>query len=370
MNDNHQHYACLYARELPIQALLLEKPELRKKPVVVMEGEPPTQVVCSMNTRAQLLGVTPGMTIVEVETFPEAEVLPRSLHTETLVRSKLLKVAGSYSPRIEERSIATAFLCAIDIAGSEALFGKPETLAKNLVRRVRSAGVSACVTVSRNFYAAFCLAKSMPRNIEWRVIRDGAEANELFRLPIDVMDLSMEQADLFALWGIQTLGMLAALPETELISRLGQEGGRLHRMARGELEHFFQPAELPFRLEERREFDAPIEDMESVLFCSALMLDELIARASSRILALASVSLHLYLNGGDSHTVVVRPAMPCNDKHLWLKLLRHKLESTPPAAGVLALNLHAEPGPTSKLQLGLFSPQLPEPGRLDVLLAR
>jgi protein ImuB len=32
--------------------------------------------------------------------------------------------------------------------------------------------------------------------------------------------------------------------------------------------------------------------------------------------------------------------------------------------------LQAEPGSTSKVQLGLFSPQMPEPARLDVTLAR
>ena len=37
---------------------------------------------------------------------------------------------------------------------------------------------------------------------------------------------------------------------------------------------------------------------------------------------------------------------------------------------ILTVELHAEPGSTSKIQFGLFSPQLPEPGRLDVTLAR
>jgi protein ImuB len=36
----------------------------------------------------------------------------------------------------------------------------------------------------------------------------------------------------------------------------------------------------------------------------------------------------------------------------------------------LSVLLHAEPGSTSKVQLGLFSPQLPEASRLDVTLAR
>jgi protein ImuB len=46
------------------------------------------------------------------------------------------------------------------------------------------------------------------------------------------------------------------------------------------------------------------------------------------------------------------------------------LEAHPPQAAILALSLTAEPGSTSKVQLGLFSPQLPEPARLDVTLAR
>jgi protein ImuB len=61
--------------------------------------------------------------------------------------------------------------------------------------------------------------------------------------------------------------------------------------------------------------------------------------------------------------------VPTNDRAIWLKLLHHELEMHPPQAGILAVALTAEPGSTSKVQLGLFSPQLPEPSRLDVTLA-
>jgi protein ImuB len=66
----------------------------------------------------------------------------------------------------------------------------------------------------------------------------------------------------------------------------------------------------------------------------------------------------------------VRPALPTNDKQLWIKLLHLDLEAHPPQAAILAVGLRAEPGSTSKVQLGLFSPQLPEAGRLDITLAR
>jgi protein ImuB len=53
-----------------------------------------------------------------------------------------------------------------------------------------------------------------------------------------------------------------------------------------------------------------------------------------------------------------------------LKLLHLDLQAHPPGAGVISLLLHAEPGDRNKVQLGLFSTQLPEPLRLDMTLAR
>lgn len=66
----------------------------------------------------------------------------------------------------------------------------------------------------------------------------------------------------------------------------------------------------------------------------------------------------------------MRPTLPNNDRQLWIKLLHLDLEAHPPQAAILSLTLTAEPGSTSKVQLGLFSPQLPEASRLDVTLAR
>jgi protein ImuB len=202
------------------------------------------------------------------------------------------------------------------------------------------------------------------------VIHTGDEAATLAALPLTVLDLTAAQAETFALWGVRTLGMLAALPEKELISRMGQESERLRQLARGELPHLFQPVETAFTLEERMELDSPVEFLDSLLFGVNVMLDQLILRAKARVFALASVATTLALDGGGTHARMVRPALPTNDKQLWLKLVQLDLEAHPPPAAILAVTLNAEPGSTSRVQLGLFSPQLPEPARLDVTLAR
>jgi len=363
-------YACLYAKEFPAQALLRLRPELRDRPCVVMEGEPPLQQVSSLNTKGGLLGIGHGMTSVEIDTFPSVAVLTRSPKEELSAKAALLECAGTFSPRVEGRSEDRAFLCVIDIQGTEKLFGPPETVARNLLHRVKALGFAACATVSSNHHAAISLAKGLSPRTAVRVIPRGDEAATLASLPLKVLGLTEEQTETFSLWGIRTLGMLAALPEKELIARMGQEGKRLRQLAHGELPHLFQPIEPAFTLEERMELDSPVEVLHSLLFVVGTMLDQLILRAKARVLSLASVTVVLTLEGKEPYTRTVRPALPTNDRQLWIKLLHLDLDAHPYQAAILSLTLTAEPGSTSKVQLGLFSPQLPEPMRLDVTLAR
>jgi protein ImuB len=368
MNRTDELYACLYAKEFPAQAVLRLRPELREQPVVVIEGEPPLQTVCSFNAKARYLGIVRGMTRVELDTFSSLIVLPRSRPEEVSTHAVMLECAGAFSPRVEDRSEGSAFLCVIDIAGTEKLLGPPEVLARKLLRRVQVLGVSASVAISRNFYTALSYVRGSSSRIAF--IAPGNEGPALAPLPLKVLDISAEHADTFGLWGIRTLGAMAALPEKELISRIGQEGRRLRQLARGELPHHFVPYEAKFELEERMELDTRVEELERLLFVVNVMLEQLIFRVTARVLALASVTITLSLEGTFVHTRTVRPALPTNDRPLWLKLLQLDLEAHPPQAAIIAVMLTAEPGSTSKVQLGLFSPQLPEPMRLDVTLAR
>lgn len=370
MTKPAEMYVCLYAKEFPTQAMLRLRPELRDKPCVVMEGEPPLQFACSRNAKAHILGINRCMTKVEVETFPTVTILNRSRKEETTAKAAILECAGTFSPRTEDRSDDHAFLCVIDIAGTEKLFGSPSELAKSMRGRVKALNITVSIAVSSSFYTAIYVARGRSLRPDIAVIEPGTEALALASLPLAVLDLSEEHSETFSLWGIHTLGMLAELPEKALIARMGQEGKRLRQLARGELSHLFLPLEPAFALEEQMELDNPVELLDSLLFLVGVMLQQLITRATAHILALASVTVTLSLEGGTTHTRTVRPALPSNDRQLWIKLIHLDLEAHPPQAAILSLTLAAEPGSISKVQLGLFSPQLPEPARLDVTLAR
>ena len=360
-------YACAYAAEFPAQALLRLRKELESEPVAVLEGCAPQETVCSLNRPAHLRGVSLGMTRLEAESIPGLRLLARSLETEAAARAVFLECAAHFSPRIEAASQGTACAFVLDIAGTERLFGPPEALAQRLRARLASAGFRASVAVSANFHAARLRAASA-RGIA--VIPAEQEAGFLAMLPISLLNLNEEHAETFAIWGIRTLGELAALPESDLVARLGSQAAAWRDLARGALRHTFQPIEAKFSLKEFCGFDTPVEQIDSLLFMGARMIDCLIERAAARALSLASLTVQMELEGGLAYRRAIRPALATADRKFLLKLLQLELAAHPPQAAVLSLTLAAEAGQSSQVQLGLFAPQTPEPSRLDVTIAR
>jgi len=374
-------FACAYAAELPAQALLRLRTDWQTEPVVVLDGRVPEECVCSLNRLATRMGATVGMTRLEAEGIAGLRLLQRSAETEVAARAVFLECAAKFSPRIEDAligrtsvgaqragsSLATYCAYVLDIAGTERLFGPPQKLAERLREELAAAGFRASIAVSANYDAARMKAAAI-HGIA--VIPAGAEADFLARLPITALDLDEEYAATFALWGIGTLGELAALPEAELVARVGPQARRWRALARGSAEHAFQPIEPEFALEEFCAFESPVEQLDSLLFVSARMIECLASRVTGRALALSSLTAQMRLEGGATHCLNIRPAVATTDRKFLLKLLQLEIGSHPPQAAVVSLMLRAEAGVQSKMQLGLFAPQSPEPSRLDVTLAR
>jgi len=360
-------YACLHMKQFPLQSQLRLRPDLQKTPVAVLDGQPPLEAICSVNTAARRIGATLGMTRIEAENIQGITLLPRSAEIEAVTSAVYLECAANFSPRIEDRITGAHRSCVLDIAGTERLFGPPHQLAHRLREAFADAGLHSTVAVSTNFHTAQ-LKAAVSSGVS--VVAEGQEAAALARLPLGVLSLLEEEAETFAAWGIRSLGELAALPEIELIARLGQQGKYWRDMAAGRLPHLFRPREPQFLLREYSEFEPAVEQMDSLLFVAAPMIESLASRASGRALLLASLVVTMRLDNKANHQLTIQPALPTLDRRFLLKLLHIELAAHPPPAAVTALTMEAIAGHGSKLQLGLFSPQLPEPSRLDVTLAR
>ena len=360
-------YACVHAAEFPAQALLRLRTDLQGEAVAVIEGRPPHEFVCSMNRAALGKGISLGMTRLDVEGIDGMKYLARSLETEAASRAVFLECVSQFSPRIEEASHSTACAFVLDITGTQRLFGSPAQFAERMRSALASSGFRVSIAVSTNFHTARMKAASTRGTT---VIAEGQEASALANLTIPSLSLPDDPREVFAMWGIRTLGELARLPEVDLITRLGPEARTWHELARGTHPHLFVPIEPEFTLREFCEFDTAVEDVDSLLFMGARMIDCLVARAADRALSLARITAHMRLEGGGSHQCVLRPAVPSTDRAFLLKLLQLEIGSHPPQAAVDSLELTAEAGRCGTVQLGLFTPQMPEPSRLDVTLAR
>ena len=361
-------YVCVHVPEFPAQALMRLRPDLARSPVVILAGDPPLEEVCSANAQATRLGVMQGMTRAELDSFAGISILRRSEAEERVARNVLLESAGAFTPRIEvQPSSTSAFAIVLDMTGTTRMFGPVLQSVSSIAHTLKALRFFVQLAASANLHAAVCLAPAARQGP--LILPRTREREHLHDLPLCALNLTSQQTETLALWGLHTLGELAALPEVELVVRLGQEGKRLRLLARGEHPHLMVPEEPVFTLEEYVAFDAPEERLDSLLFVLGPMLDQLLARAQNRSFALASVTITLGLDGGGEHQRTIKPALPVVQRDVLLQLIHLDLQAHPPSAGIMSVLVHAAPGDRSKVQLGLFAPQLPEPLRLDVTLA-
>ncbi len=287
-------FACVYVPEFPAQALLRLRPPLHRKPVAVLRGAPPQEQVCAGNARARRDGLRNGMTRVEAESLDGITVLPRSEREEDAARRALMGSVRHFTPMAEFLSADTSAMCVLDIAGMARLYSDPHSLATALRAALLGRGLHASIAVSANFHTACSLAQGKPGIT---VAAPGDEAKALAPLMLGVLRLTEEESQTLALWGIRTLGALAALPGRELIARMGQRGNHLRELARGEHPHLFAPTPLPREFREQFSFDAPVRQLEAILFVVSPMLDQLLAQAGTCALSLAAVTVTFTLDG-------------------------------------------------------------------------
>ena len=130
-------YVCVHMADFAAQALLRLRPNLANSPVAVLAGDPPLETVCSTNASALRLGVSQGMTAVELDSFSGVHVLRRCKAEEQGARAALLEMAGSFTPRVEVHACsASAFVMVLDMTGTTLLFGSAQRTLETIARAV------------------------------------------------------------------------------------------------------------------------------------------------------------------------------------------------------------------------------------------
>ena len=291
-------FACIFIPDFPVETILRFEPELRARSVAVLTGRPPLERVFALNEKARHAGVEMGATRAQLEAWKEVALRTRSQSQEESAHAALLDCAQSFSPEVEDTAPDTILL---NLAGLEPLFGPLSKIARDMAHRISKLEMEANVAVASNPDAALLAARGFPGVT---LIPEGREAERLRDLPVDVLlesfDHDAQEAkqwlETLDRWGISKLRELAALPAVPLSERLGQQGIRLQKLARGAVSRSLCLYEAPSVFAESVELEHPILLLEPLAFLLNRMLEQVCARLGSHALAAQGLRLELELD--------------------------------------------------------------------------
>ncbi|HXN20674.1 MAG TPA: DNA polymerase Y family protein [Candidatus Binatus sp.] len=375
-------FASIHVPNFPVQAVVRAEPGLGNRAVALVDGTPPIWNVVAANEVALLAGIELGMSKSQATPFRAVEIRKRSRVQEKSAHAALLDLGASFSPRLEDTASDTIIL---DISGLTSLFGSDENISAQLVQRASALGLFVHVAVSSNLEVSLHAARGFSGIT---VIPPGEEAKSLGQLSVRTLLPSAEILETLERWGVRDCAALAALPVLQLSERLGQEGVRLHELARGACLRSLVLAQPGVCFEEEMALDFAIAELEPLAFLLGRLLDQLCARLEARALTACAIRTHFDLEDSfekdfqllsessppklapKTYEKVLRLPVPTRNSKMLLKLLRLQLQEDPPHAAVLKIILSAEPARPRAAQGGLFLPSSPDPEKLELTIGR
>ena len=269
---------------------LLERPELRGKPVVVGGQANQRGVVTSASYEARRYGIRSAMPLRTAGRLcPHAVFLENRHALYSEWSDRVATILGKYSPVVEMASVDEAYL---DFAGTERLHGPPLAVADALLREITSTtGLPCSGGLARTrLVAKVASDQAKPRGLIW--IPPGSE--EVFLAPLDVRRIPgigkvTERA--LKSSGIEKVGQLTAASLEKLEERFGRWGTALHRKARGgDTYEFFVDAE-PKSISHNHTFSEDTEDRARLDATLSLLAQKAMKRLREAGLSTSNVTI-------------------------------------------------------------------------------
>jgi protein ImuB len=403
-----QRIACLLVPALALAAELRADPELRGRPLAIVTLPGPRGEVIACTPEAERAGVRVGSGVVHARAACAGLAL-RALSPaqERAARGALLDAALGCAPRAELAPPASGFYAAeaavfVDARGVESLYRSEAGFATALAARAERLGLPAVVAIASARGTALLAARRLARGVDAagearseaepsearkgrarseakpseversgavQVIPPGGDAAFLAPLALDLLNPEDALADALSRFGLRRVGDLLRVPERALLNRLGPGLLPLLALARGEDAEPPPRAPETSHFEEASQLEAPVAQLEPLLFVLRGLLARLAERLAARGLAFGELTLDLALEGGGRDVRTLGLAAPTLDVRVVLRLAALALEAAPPGAAIDAVSL-ATPGAALRGdQLDFFAPAGPAPTALSRTLA-
>lgn len=341
---------------------------LLDKPLVILEK---SQQVWAVSQEAAQAGVRPGMSLRQSRALcPQARPLPANPDRYQAAANELLDLLADVSERVEpEQNSQQATILYV---GLEPLLPQDQIeVVQQIGHRLRhTIRLEGALGLTRGKFPAYLAARSIGKN-RYLMITPGQEADFLAPFAIEYLPLEAELARRLRLLGLDTLGQFARLPVGAVLAQFGQEGGQLHKLARGEDERPVSPYPPPPTEVITRHLEGPVADRLVLEALCQLIAAQLAIRLAAQGRLARVISLTLELEDGgrwQAHHILRQPAGSAGRLGLNLSLLLQQARIT---CGVEAVTVGlADLIPVQARQVDLFAnpTQLDTEQRLDELL--
>ena len=298
--------ACLIVPGFELRAALRARPRLALVPAALAPAAGAEQVLGPVTAAAEAAGVRPGMRLGEaLATCPGLVLVepdPASVEREWEGMLRRLEDAGFAVEPGEPGTVA------FETRGVERLYGGVEPALRRALAAVGTAWDARIGAAERRFTAL--AAASVARPGQAIVVEGAAEQRFLEPLPLSLLPLPADRyAELEGL-GVRRLGDLARLPGGAVAERLGPEGRRAWRLARGGERRRVRGRAPAAALAEALAFPEAVGNELTLRRAFGALLERLLARPERGGRAFRKLAVAARLVGGGSwrRTVTLREA--------------------------------------------------------------
>ena len=241
-----------------------EKTDYRTVPCVVGGDESKRHgVVLAKSLPAKQYGIRTGESLFEARRkCPVLTILKPDFTTYVKMSRAMFRIFEKYSPDIYQYSIDEAFL---DMTGMEELLGTPAEAAGRLKDEIRdNLGFTVNVGISSNYLLAK-MASDLEKPDKIHTLFPHEIREKMRPLPVgELFSVGRSAGKKLEKHGVKTIGDLAALDRSRLVSEMGVQGGVIWDYANG-----IESSPLVQREIKEKSYGSSITTSEDVETCEA-----------------------------------------------------------------------------------------------------
>ena len=295
-----------------------DHPEYRQRPVIVGAQPGNRGVVAAASYEARHFGIRSAMPIAEAHRrCPDAVYLKPDMQKYQVASRQVFEILGNITPVVEKASIDEAYL---DISGLEKIFGTPDTIGREIRRRIRNATeLTASVGIGPNRLIAK-LASEAGKPDGLTVIWPDDVLDFLASMPVsNLRGLGRQTHKIFDRLNIRTVAELRATPAATLKKHLGEKAAlSFHRQAYGRASDKIVTDRRRKSISKEQTFGTDVSDRDRLHDVLRELAGGVGRTARREQLSGTVVTLKIRFEGFETYTRQTTLPAPTNDERLML----------------------------------------------------